>query len=741
MSAAGPSQGARPPEEERREATQGGQRTSARRARDLKLCGLALLVMAMFAWIHLFAIDTPWLRRLELAALDAQIRLRGPLPPGPETVIVVIDDETIAELGRWPVPRRKMAELITALHHAGAKVIGGDVLFADPEPAAAANTSAPGESSGDAALARAFGEARNVVLPFAFEFGGHTDAAQKPYLTRSVYTRLHKNPAYRPLALKPTGVVTPLPALAEAAALGHMLVAYDVDRAPRYEYPAIEYDLDYYPSMAIRIAQLFLDVPWSQVRVELGRGISIGPVFVPTDPDTRVLVNYLGPSRTFPTYRFSHVLAGRVPTSVFRDRVVLVGADALGLRDTFQSPFTAVMPGVERLATVIDSILHERHLRRPEHFPWLEAALMLAAALALGVAVSRLSLATASLLALSLIAAIAVSQQITLSRYSVWQAGALPILAIVLTFIALSLYRYGMLDRERRHIRRVFQRYLAPGMVDRLANNTKLPELGGELRDLTVLFCDVRGFTALSERLDPAILTRVVNDFFNAASEAILEHGGTIDKFVGDAIMAFWNAPIDQPDHAALACRAALRILEKVDELNETSGRDIDLPRIKVGVGINTGLCTVGNFGSSRRFDYSAIGDAVNVAARIEGENKTYGTAILLGPETAARVAQFATLPIDNMRPRGRADAIEIHALIGDDKVMATREFREARALHLRLRTGLSPRDAETMHRLIAELKARAPAGLRSLYDAFALRDGEGDRESGTRREARGKAD
>ena len=694
----------------------------AERLRDLKLGGLALLIMAMFAWVHLFALDVPWLRRLELAALDLQIRLRGRQPPGPETVIVMIDDQTIAELGRWPVPRRKMAELVNTLHRAGAKVIGIDILFAEHEAATVANANARGENADDAALARAIAEAGNVALPFTFKFGGALDSTEDPYLTQAGYARIHKSRDYRPLALKPTGVLMPLPMLAEGAALGHTLVAYDIDGAPRYDYPALEYDLDYFPSMAVRIAQLFLNVPWQDVQVELGQGIALGPVYVPTDPEMRLLVNYIGPSRTFPTYPLVQVLSGTVPDSVFRGRVVLVGGSAVGARDTFQSPFTAVMPGVERLAVVVDSILHQRHLRRTENAAWLEVASMLAAALVLGFAMSRVSLAVASLYGIALAAVFAAWAQIALMRHGLWYASAMPIVAIVLTFTALSLYRYGLLDRERRHIRHVFQRYLAPAMVDRLLSNEKLPELGGERRELTILFCDLRGFTSLSERVDPTVLTRVVNEFFGRASEAILEQGGTIDKYIGDAIMAFWNAPSDQPDHAALACRAALRMLEKVEEFNAVMASDGGLPRLQIGIGINTGTCTVGNFGSSRRFDYSAIGDAVNVAARLEGETKSYGIAILLGPETAARVSNFATLPIDRIRPRGRTEPLEIFALVGDEKVRATPSFRELSAKHADLCSAWLAGDCENMQRIVVELSASAPGSLKSLYDALALR-------------------
>jgi len=657
---------------------------NAQRSRDLRLCGLALALMAGFALLHAGAPDLSWLRRVELSAFDAQMRLRGAQQPGSETVIVMIDDRTIADLGQWPVPRNVFAELVTTLHRGGAKVIGIDVLFADPGPRAAA-----GMAGGDAALAQAIRAAGNVVLPFTFGFGPKAARGVDSPVAPAAYAQLRKAGGYRSLGLEPTAVVAPLAPLAQAASLGHMLAAYDVDGAPRYDYPAFEYDLDFYPSMAVRIAQMFTGVRWTDVRVELGAGISIGRLYIPTDPQMRELVNYLGPTPAFPAYSLSHVLRGDVAASVFRDRIVLVGANALGTRDTFESPFTAVLPGVERLATVIDAILHERHLSRPQAVLWIEIVSMLAVALVLGLAVSRLPLPFAALCAIALAGGFGLSAQIVLSRHGVWQMSALPAAAVVATFMALSLYRYGLLDKERRHMRRVFRRYLAPQMVDRLVANPKLPELGGEQRELTVLFCDLRGFTALSERLEPTVLTRILNQFLSAATEAILERGGTVDKYVGDAIMAFWNAPLDQPNHAELACRAALGIIEKLDALNAAWAREGGLPTLAAGVGINTGRCTVGNFGSTRRFDYSAIGDAVNVAARLESETRTYAFAILLGPETAARTRDFATLPLGAVRVRGRGETIELHALVGDETVARTASFRERHAAHLQGRFGL----------------------------------------------------
>ena len=641
----------------------------ANRLRDLKLCALAVGVMAVLAALHAVAFDVPALRRLELAALDAQMRLRGVRAPGPEIALVMIDDRTVAELGQWPPPRLALAQLVDTLRAAGAKAIGIDILYADPSPSAA--------SRGDIALAQAISDAGNVVLPFTFDFGtAAANASPASMLVGAPYSRLSSSGNYRPLPLVPHGIVAPLPSLAARASLGHMLVAFDVDGAPRYDYPALAYDAEFYPSMAVRLAQVYLGLPWSSVGLELGRGVALGSRYVPTDPQMRLLVDYLGPPGAFPTYSLVDVLAGTVPASAFLGRIVLVGASAAGAHDTFPSPFTPTLPGVERLATVIDSILYDRHLQRPASSTWIEIGAMLAAALLLGFVISRASLATAFVSAIVLGVLFAAAAHVALKSNGIWIASALPTLAVLVTFVALSLYRYGLLDSERRHMRRVFGRYLAPQMVDRLVAEHRLPELGGEQRELTVLFSDLRGFTSMSERLDPATLTGVINAFLSAATEAVLEHGGTVDKYIGDCIMAFWNAPLDQPDHARMACRAALRILEKVEALDrELVGQGH--PPLVAGIGINTGPCTVGNFGSSRRLEYSAVGDAVNVASRLEGETKNFGYKILIGPATAARVPDFAIVPLDRVRVRGRLEAIEVHALIGDATMRESAAFRE----------------------------------------------------------------
>jgi adenylate cyclase len=644
-----------------------------RRRRALTLLGLALGFGGALALVHLALADTLWARRIELTALDLMARFRGPRAPGPEVALVMIDEATLQAEGSWPLPRRRHAELVEALRRAGARLVAFDVLFTEEEkaPAEALAILERAGLTAEAASLRAHGAGGDevfaaaiatvpVALPFSFRFEPGEAAPAPLAVAASAYRALRVAASDSELRLAPTGILAPLESLAgAAAALGHVLVFFDVDGAPRFDYPVVAYDLDYYPSLPIRLAQLWLGVPWEEVTVELGRGVRVGPRFVPTDSAMRLLVDYLGPRGTFPIHSYADVLAGKVPD--LGGRLVLVGADVIGVQDTFRTPFTSVLPGAERLATVVDSILHDRHLRRGEDAAAAELAAMLVAALAIGLLVAHLPLPAAAAGALGVLVLLDIAAYLAFARGGMWFAAALPNLELLLVFTLLAVWRYALLDRDLRMVRGAFQRYLSPEMVARLAEAPEKLRLGGELREISVLFCDVRGFTGLSEQLDPEALTRIINGFLGPMSEIVLEHGGTVDKYIGDCVMAFWNAPVDQPDHAERACRAALAMQRALSEL----GRD--LPEgagpLAAGIGINTGPCLVGNFGSRRRFDYSALGDAVNVAARLQELTRSYDAAILVGPETAARVPSLGPRAIDSIQLRGRARPLEIYAL------------------------------------------------------------------------------
>lgn len=700
----------------------------ARRQRRLGVLPLCVILAPVFAALHLGGATLLPLRELETTVFDLQLRLRGTLPPGPEIALVVVDEKSLAALGRWPLSRGRYADLVERLRQEGARVVAFDILFAEPEPPlpsevgtlleeAARRLDRPlldelaaamqhFRGTADARFAAAIAAHGKVVLPFTFRFDAEAPENALPSGTAYASVRAGTRDVHPPL--QPTGVVAPVAPLADAAAaLGHALIAFDVDGAPRFDYPVLEHDLEYLPSIAVRIAQLYLGVPWEEVRVELGRGIAIGEAYVPTDGLMRFAVNYRGPAGTYPSYPLLDVLERRIPPGALRDRIVLVGANLFGARDLMETPFTSVLPGVDRIANIVDSILRGDTLRRPTGAPLVEALAIVVGVLAVGLAVAHLPIAGSALAAVAILCALFSAGHFLLVRAGLWFFVVLPGMAMGAAYLVAALYRHLLLDREHRSVRAAFSRYLAPRMIDRLLAQPDGLRLGGELRELTVMFCDLRGSTTLGERLDPERLTRVLNGVLTPLSDVVLEHGGTIAKFTGDGFFAFWNAPVAEPRHAELAARATLAMLKTLPDVNARFRDELPFP-LEIGIAINTGKAVVGNFGTVRRFDYSAMGDAVNVAARLQEETKTWGLPIMLGPAAAELLSGFAILPLDIVRVRGRAQPIALHALLGDETLAQTDRFVRLKAMQVDLFAALQGADQAHTARALDAVRAAA---------------------------------
>lgn len=712
--------------------------------RQLGILPLCALLAVVFAALHLVASALPAFRELETTVFDLQLRLRGPLPPGPEVAMVMVDEKSVTALGRWPLSRDRYAEVVDVLRRAGARVVAFDILFAEPDSAFPADIAELVEDAArrlghpvlddlatalrqrtaeaDARFAKAIAAHGKVVLPFTFRFDPGAPRAAGSLPPGTAYAAVRAGEPEVRLPLHPTGLVLPIPPLAAAAAaLGHAVLAFDVDGAPRFDYPVLEHDLEYLPSAAVRIAQLYRGVAWEDVRAELGHGVAIGGSFLPTDASMRFAVNYRGPAGTYPTYSFVDVLQGNVPPDALRDRVVLVGANLFGARDMVETPFTSVLPGIERLATIVDSILRDDYLRRPSEAPLGEALAIILAAFATGLAVTYLPIAASALATLAILVALFGASHLLLTREGLWFFIVLPEAAVAAIYLLAALYRHGLLDREHRSVRAAFARYLAPKMIERLLAQPEGLRLGGELRELTVLFCDIRSSTAIGELLDPERLTRVLNAVLTPLSDIVLEHDGTIAKFIGDGFLAFWNAPVEEPRHAELAARAALAMAAAVPAIDAQLGGDLPFA-LRIGIAINTGSAVVGNFGTARRFDYSAMGDAVNVAARLQDETKTYGIEIALGAPTAERLPGFATLPLDVVRVRGRAQPVELHVLLGDEAMARSQEFLRLRTMQVALVAALAGPDRGRAAAALAAARNEAPPSLAAALALYAAR-------------------
>ena len=585
-----------------------------------KRAAVVLGVALLAAGLSIALSRVPGFALAEARVFDLLATVAPPAPSAGDQgiVVVAIDEPSFSQVGlQWPWPRDLHARLVEALRQEGTRAIAMDIVFAEPS----ANAQA------DAALGAAMGP--DVVL------AADESLIETPQMTQLVRTE----PAPFLLARNP--------------AVGVASVALDGDGT-------------------LRRVPLYPDSLARQMLAASGRP-------APLPPEPGVLLRPLGAARTVPTVSYYQALDPErfLPPDFLRGKIAVVGlslqtaADAsAGGNDAFATSFTArtgqLVAGAEIHATIAENLA--RSLWVVPVGPVPGAAAVVAAALLAGFAALRRFEARALLFALALAVLIPAASFALLQFARLWLPPLAPMLAVAATAVPVAAADLRAERRMRRRVTRAFGQYLAPAMVERLAAEPGALKLGGERRELTLLFSDVRGFTTIAEtmRSDPQKLTALINRLLNPLSAVILAHGGTIDKYMGDCVMAFWNAPLADPDHALHACLAGQAMLAAMERLNAelVAENGPDTPRLAVGVGINTGECAVGNMGSDFRFDYTAIGDAVNLASRLEGLSKTYGVSIILGEETARRVGKrLAVREIDRIAVRGRTEATPIFTL------------------------------------------------------------------------------
>jgi adenylate cyclase len=634
--------------------------------------------------------DNPVIRGLETASLDLRFRLRGVRPPGPAVTILLIDDHSLESLGRWPLSRALFARALELLDQARAKVVAFDLLFTEPdEPvpadlreklraAAEALSGDRGDrlrealqqladSDRDSRFAAAIRASGKVLLPIGLSFF-HSSGEEPEWISDFAFARFDKSPMPPVFPLRPKSVLLPIERLAKAAAgLGHTSVAFDRDGAPRYDYVALPYEADFLPSLPIRAAAAYLGAAWPEVALALGDGVRIGEITVPTDRAMRLLINYRGPRGTFPNFSFADLLAGRVAAENLTGRVVLIGASFAGSSDSYGQPFGSTpMPGVERIANIIDTIV-SRDFIGTSSGGWrivVVAAVLLMAALA-GAMTEFLPTRLAALAGAAPIAAWAATAQLAFAK-NIWLPLIEPVAALGTAAATVLLFRYWVVDRVGRRIRSAFCHYLAPSLVEQLADSGAELRLGGERREVTIMFADLSGFTALSTRLSPEELMALTNSYHALMVEAVEAFGGYVNQFVGDAVMAIFGAPVLNPDHAACAARAALRVVASVMQAKADADRR-GVPGYAVKIGINSGPAVVGNVGAPERYNYTAVGETVNIAARLEGVPEDYGCRIVIGPNTAAAIGdRFVICELDWIKVKGKDTAFSIYQLIGE---------------------------------------------------------------------------
>jgi adenylate cyclase len=691
-------------------------------ARAAALCLLGLLLALRVA-------DPLPVEALRLFAFDQFQQLRPRQAPPAPVAIVDIDDASLEEFGQWPWPRSRIAALVDRIAAQGAPAMAFDIVFAEPdqysperiaegletldETARAALAALP---SNDALLAGAFARTRVVAGQTSVRTASG-NREEKAEIRTVPHAFLGPDPT--PFLQKFPDIVQNLPRLEEAAAgRGVFTVRPDADgiyrRVPLVMMVQGAVRLGLAPELlrvatggdafAVRANEAGIDgVVLARQLVRTAGDGSVWPYLSPSSPDRFVSAGDL--------------LAGRVPPQRLRGHLVLIGTSAIGLEDFRPTPLGVPMAGVEIHAQVLENILGKSLLIRPNYTIAVELLLILGLGLLVIGLVPIMGALWIVPLTLGLLGLYLGGTWYGFTNMRLLIDPTFPVLSTLLTMMLMSSANYLREERQRRQIRKAFGQYVSPDLVSQLADHPDRLTLGGETRELSVLFSDVRGFTTISEsfKSDPAGLTALMNTFLTVLSNAILARGGTIDKFMGDAVMAFWNAPLDTPDHPRAACEAALRMLADTEALNaERAAAALEgapVHRIDVGIGINTGTCVVGNMGSDTRFDYTALGDAVNLASRLESQSKTYGLGIILGARTAAAVAgEMAVIELDRLRVKGKTEPEVIFGLLGDAALLGSDGFRALARANAAMLAAYRAQDWDAAEAALAEVEAAGAA-------------------------------
>jgi adenylate cyclase len=714
---------------------------------------LLVVLVAYLLTLSLGTLMAPFRVNLENLVFDQYQRWRPrPYDFDQPVRIVDIDDESIRRIGRWPWPRQTMADLVEAITKAGAAAIGFDVEFSekdkptDEEKACIQRVIRTADQTercqeradGDIAFAHAI-EGRPVALGTFFTNTPNVVKTELP--SKAGLSYVGDDPAK--FLNHFTGALVPIPLLAEAAkGLGFLNWLPDDDRVVRRVPLILNINGQIEPSLSmetLRVAQgadsyvikstnTFGGTAGKSAGVE---AIQVGDIIAPTqaDGELRVWFAKSDPRRSIAAWR---LLAGGADLSDLSGKIVFVGASAEMLSDIVATPLNPSTPGVEAHAQLVEQILTGLTLERPD---WAPGAELVAAAVLSLILVGMLPFIPifwTALLGFAAAAALAYTSWTAFTRHGVLIDPVVPGLSAGFVFLAGVGQLYSQKRQQVNEIRSAFGRFVSPAVVARLAEHPEHLQLGGQQRDLTLMFCDIRSFTTLSEGFSAVELSTFLNEYLSPMTDIILEELGTVDKYMGDAIMAFWNAPLDDPAHAVHAVRAALAMRETLVGLNaewkeraERTGRTFH--PVKFGIGLNTGECSVGNMGSKLRFDYSALGDEVNIASRLEGSSKQFGVDIVASVATREEAPDFAWLEIDHVKLKNKTRSVAVYALAGSQAYAEGEEYQHLRALHEDILKAYRARKFAAARQMAADAANIAPADIRGLYHYYQKRFAELD--------------
>ena len=697
-----------------------------KRSRSLAII-IGVVIVAAFTllrWADPFIV-----RSVRELAFDQFQRISPRLAVDQPVRIVDIDEASLQAYGQWPWPRTRLAELVDRLHELNARAIVFDIIFAEPDrlsPAAVLNEesirSALAQAGtvadlskmpdSDAIFARAISR-KPVVLGYAIVAGSDAKPLQKAGMAVTGEDATLAPPRF-------TGVTPILPQLQEAAAgLGSL----SFDPAPTSvirSIPLLFTDgTSLYPGLALealRVAQgvsTYLVANAPEVSGSIAN-IRVGDNVIPTTGSGALWLHYAPETRSryISVKRVLEESEAPATRRMIEGNIVLVGTSSQGLLDVRATALGEHVPGVSIHAQAIDQILSGTFLSRPDWADGLETAGVLILGLGIVALVAFIGPVSGLFAGIAIAAASAGGSWAAFRYGHILVDPSFPVLSGLVALFAMTAFRFLVTDRERRAIRRAFSQYLAPSLLGRVEATRGALKLGGEERQVTLMFVDVREFTTISEGLNPTELVDFLNKLLNELSRPIMSHDGTVDKFIGDSVMAFWNAPLETPDHEAKAAKAALEMRAALRSLNDQDGLRLGWRmgegfKVRIGVGINSGLACVGNMGAETRFNYSAVGDVVNVASRVESAAKHVSFDILVSDSTASALRSMALLDAGMIELKGKAARQRLHALVGDETVADGQAFKELVRLHESLLRSLASGEMAAAKRALGRCRER----------------------------------
>jgi adenylate cyclase len=648
----------------------------------------------------------PFLDLMELKTVDLRFVSRGDLEPGHEIILAVVDDKSIEKEGKWPWPRARLADLVDTLSESGAKVIGFDIGFLEPDENNTLKTirriedkikalgientdladflhESEAVADNDRLLADAISRSQaGVVLGYFFHIPGknrkNVDEEKIRQELKLISKARYHMVRYTSKESQHSSVYTALMPRANIRLIssatpdaGYFNIFPDRDGVIRWTPMVIECQGKLFAPLSFQIVRAFMGGPPLSAKIaDYGiEQLQVGRLTVPVAEDGSLMINYRGKAGTFPHISVSDILEQKVPSKTFKDKIVIVGATATGIYDLRVTPFSSVYPGLEIHANVVDNILHQNFLHRPNWAGLFDMAAIILLGASLGIILAKARPFTGIFTSVALFLF-----YVWLCRYLFVYRGAVlnltyPCLILIAVYVNMTILKYVTEERQKKWIRNAFSYYLSPSVVTDIVKEPDKLKLGGAKKELSVLFSDIRGFTTISEGLTPEELVHFMNDYLTSMTDVLFEYEALLDKYIGDAIMAVFGAPAPNENHAQCACRAALGMLDALEDVR-MRWKSQKIPHIDIGIGINTGQMVVGNMGSKRRFDYTVMGDSVNLASRLEGTNRMYGTCIIISEFTLAHVSPlFLCRELDLVRVKGKSDTVRIYELMGEADV------------------------------------------------------------------------